>query len=67
MSVVQDLRHGGVWIDKSYLCQLAAAAEGLSLLWHKIAVIGAPGTIKFGRPGCVLRACVRACCVLCAV
>ncbi|CAK0834213.1 unnamed protein product [Prorocentrum cordatum] len=30
-----DFRLGGVWVDKSFLCSLAAQEEGASLLFHK--------------------------------
>ena len=44
-----DIRHAGEWIDKGYLVQRAAEAEGHSLIWHKIACRRAPGTISHGR------------------
>ena len=46
-----DIRHGGVWVDKGYLVQRAAAAEGRTLLWHKVVCRVAPGTITHGRAG----------------
>jgi hypothetical protein len=45
-----DVRHGGEWIDKSYLVMQAAEHERASLLWHKIVCRRPPGTIAFGRP-----------------
>ena len=45
-----DIKHEGVWIDKSYLCQQAAAGLGRELLWHKIACRIKPGTSTAGRP-----------------
>jgi hypothetical protein len=46
-----DLKHAGVWVDKSRLCHLAAERAGLSLLWHKIVCRVPAGTPTFGRPG----------------
>jgi len=44
-----DIREGGEWIDKGYLVQRAAEAEGRTLLWHKIVCRHPPGTITHGR------------------
>ena len=44
-----DIRERGAWIDKGYLVQRAAEAEGRTLLWHKIVCRHAPGTISHGR------------------
>jgi hypothetical protein len=44
-----DIRHAGAWVDKSYLVQRAAEAEGRALLWHKIVCRRPPGTIGHGR------------------
>ena len=44
-----DIRENGEWIDKGYLVQRAAEAEGRSLLWHKIVCRHPPGTISHGR------------------
>ena len=44
-----DIRHDGVWVDKGYLVQRAAEAEGSALLWHKIVCRRPPGTISHGR------------------
>jgi hypothetical protein len=44
-----DIRAGGAWVDKGYLVQHAAEAEGRTLLWHKIVCRRAPGTITQGR------------------
>jgi hypothetical protein len=46
----RDIKHEGAWIDKSYLCQMAADQEGVALLWHKIVVRSPPGIITFGKP-----------------
>lgn len=45
-----DVKRQGTWIDKGYLCQRAAEAEGAALLWHKIVCRKPPGTPGFGRP-----------------
>jgi hypothetical protein len=45
-----DIRHGGVWIDKSYLVMCAAEQEQAPLAWHKIVCRRPPGTIALGRP-----------------
>jgi hypothetical protein len=44
-----DIRHQGVWIDKSYLLMQAADAERAPLLWHKIVCRKPPGTLAVGR------------------
>lgn len=44
-----DIRHGGAWVDKSYLIQEAVAAEGGTLVWHKIVCRRPPGSISQGR------------------
>ena len=44
-----DIRANGAWVDKSYLVQSAAEAEGRALLWHKIVCRHPPGTITHGR------------------
>jgi hypothetical protein len=44
-----DIREGGAWVDKGYLVQQAAEAEGRALLWHKIVCRHAPGAISHGR------------------
>ncbi|MFN8611983.1 MAG: SAM-dependent methyltransferase [Vulcanimicrobiota bacterium] len=46
-----DVKHQGAWVDKGFLCQLAARESGLPLLWHKVVARVAPGTPTFGRPG----------------
>ncbi|MBX7145237.1 MAG: SAM-dependent methyltransferase [Oligoflexia bacterium] len=46
-----DIKFSGEWVDKSYLCQRAAQAEGAALLWHKIACRAPTGQATFGRPG----------------
>jgi predicted metal-dependent hydrolase len=45
-----DIRHGGVWVDKSYLVMCAAEQEQAALAWHKIVCRRPPGTIALGRP-----------------
>ena len=45
-----DVRHNGVWIDKSYLVQRAAEQTNAVLIWHKIVCRRPPGTISPGRP-----------------
>ncbi len=44
-----DIRAGGRWIDKGYLVQRAAEAEGRALLWHKVVCRRPPGSISHGR------------------
>jgi predicted metal-dependent hydrolase len=44
-----DIRHEGVWVDKSYLVMRAAEQEGAHLLWHKIVCRRPPGTASLGR------------------
>jgi hypothetical protein len=44
-----DVRHDGVWVDKSYLVMRAAEAVGASLLFHTIVCRKPPGTITHGR------------------
>jgi len=47
-----DIRHGGTWIDKSFLLQLAAQrVDGAALLWHKLALRAPLGTTTNERPG----------------
>jgi hypothetical protein len=46
-----DIRHAGVWIDKSYLVMRAAETVGASLLFHKIVCRKPPGTISHRRAG----------------
>jgi hypothetical protein len=45
-----DVRHEGVWVDKSYLVLRAAETAGAALVWHKIVCRRPPGTIAIGRP-----------------
>ena len=44
-----DIRRDGGWVDKGYLVQRAAEAEGRVLLWHKIVCRRPPGTVNHGR------------------
>jgi hypothetical protein len=46
-----DVKKGGEWIDKGYLCQRAAEDAGARLLWHRVACRVPPGTVTFGRAG----------------
>jgi hypothetical protein len=45
-----DIRHEGVWIDKSYLVLRAAEEERAHLVWRKVVCRKPPGTIARGRP-----------------
>jgi hypothetical protein len=45
-----DIKVDGRWVDKGYLCQKAAEAAGVELLFHKILCRFPAGTITFGRP-----------------
>lgn len=46
-----DVKHEGLWIDKAFLCQVAARQLGHGLLWHKVVARVPPGNPTFGRPG----------------
>jgi hypothetical protein len=46
-----DIKHDGVWIDKSFLLQQAAERAESQLLWHKIALRAPIGTTTNARPG----------------
>lgn len=46
-----DVKEGGVWVDKGWLCHEAARQEGLELLWHKVVCRQPPGTVTYGRAG----------------
>lgn len=46
-----DIKHDGVWIDKAFLVQQAAARAGVPLVWHKIALRAPIGTQTNARPG----------------
>ncbi len=46
-----DVKRDGVWIDKAFLVQQAAAAAGCALLWHKVVCRAPAGQATFGRPG----------------
>jgi hypothetical protein len=46
----RDSKKAGIWIDKAYLIQKAAEAEGHGQLWHKIICRVPPGNITFGKP-----------------
>jgi hypothetical protein len=45
-----DIKHEGLWVDKSFLIQKEAEGLGHRLLWHKIFCRAPAGTITFGRP-----------------
>ena len=45
-----DIKKNGTWVDKSFLCQKAAASAGSELLWHKIVCRKGIDHITFGRP-----------------
>lgn len=44
-----DVRHAGTWIDKSFMVQEAAKAQGAALLAHRIVCRLPAGTVSFGR------------------
>jgi hypothetical protein len=46
-----DIKVDGTWVDKSFLCHLAAERAGAHLLWHKIVLRRELGQPAFGRPG----------------
>jgi hypothetical protein len=46
-----DIQQDGIWIDKSFLVQQAAALTGTPLIWHKIALRAPVGTTTNSRPG----------------
>jgi hypothetical protein len=45
-----DIKLDGTWIDKSYLCHLAAERAETALLWHRIVCRKPAGENNFGRP-----------------
>ena len=45
-----DIKHQGLWVDKSFLIQKVAEKLGHNLLFHKIYCRAPVGTIMFGRP-----------------
>lgn len=45
-----DIKHEGLWVDKSFIIQKAAEKLNHPLLFHKIFCRAQPGTIMFGRP-----------------
>jgi hypothetical protein len=55
-----DVKRDGVWIDKAFLVQQAAAAAGAALLWHKIVCRAPAGTVTHARPGYAHLLCVAA-------
>jgi len=46
-----DVKKGGCWVDKSWLCHRAAERAGMELLLHKIVCRVPAGTVTFGRAG----------------
>ena len=46
-----DIQHDGIWIDKSFLLQQAAAATQSHLVWHKVVLRAPVGTTTHHRPG----------------
>ncbi len=44
-----DIKKDDVWIDKGFLCSLAAHEEGRHTLFHKVVCRRPPGTATFGR------------------
>lgn len=45
-----DIKHEGLWVDKSFIIMKVAEELGHHLLFHKIFCRAQPGTIMFGRP-----------------
>ncbi len=45
-----DIKPGGVWVDKGYLCSRAAEDAGCETLFHKVVCRKPAGTVTFGRP-----------------
>jgi hypothetical protein len=45
-----DIKREGAWVDKGYLCQKSAEAEGHTLVGHKIVCRVPPSAVTFGRP-----------------
>lgn len=45
-----DVKREGTWVDKGYLVQKAAEAEGVPLLFHKVVCRAPAGVATFGRP-----------------
>jgi hypothetical protein len=46
-----DIKVGGHWLDKGYLCQVAAEQLGVPTLWHRVVCRKPVGVPVFGRPG----------------
>lgn len=55
-----DVKRDGVWVDKAFLVQQAAAAAGAHLVWHKIVCRAPAGQATHGRPGYAHLLCVSA-------
>ena len=53
-----DIRHRGVWVDKSYLVQRAAEVEGAHVIWHKVVCRQPAGSVTLGRPSYAHLLCV---------
>jgi hypothetical protein len=45
-----DIKHNGIWVDKSFLCMQAAHELHFELLFHKIICRVPAGMTTFGRP-----------------
>ena len=45
-----DIKREGTWVDKAYLCQRAAEAQGTALLWHRVVCRRPAGQANPGRP-----------------
>lgn len=45
-----DIKRDGTWVDKGYLCQRAAEAQGTALLWHRVVCRRPAGQANPGRP-----------------
>ncbi|MET0412732.1 MAG: SAM-dependent methyltransferase [Polyangiaceae bacterium] len=45
-----DIKREGTWVDKGYLCQRAAEAQGAALLWHRVVCRRPAGQANPGRP-----------------
>ena len=45
-----DIKNDGIWVDKGFLCQLAAHQASIPTLWHKVVCRAPPGVTTYGRP-----------------
>lgn len=46
-----DQKHGGRWVSSFWMMVTAAAASGLTPLWHKVVLRREPGRVDIHRPG----------------